>query len=149
VNITDDLAAERSSESTQHAERLIAAGVMVNGVVVQKNLVGRGVDVTGRILSPALRAQFHTISYYSEETGGQVTAVRQPKEFAAAITSVIAGLAARYSIGFRLTDADREDGKMHKLLVKVSGTDARGKEREVLVRARRGYYPPPQQKAGR
>ena len=75
--------------------------------------------------------------------------MRQPKEFAAAITSVIAGLAARYSIGFRLTDADREDGKMHKLIVKVTGADTRGKERELLVRARRGYYPPSQQKAAR
>src|SRR5262249_10662191 len=67
VNITDDLGAEPSSDSTRHAERLIAAGVMVNGVVVQKNFMGHGVDATGRILSPALRAQFHTISYYSEE----------------------------------------------------------------------------------
>src|SRR5262249_14432741 len=149
VNITDDLAAEPSSDSTQHAEKLIAAGVMVNAVVVQKNLVGHGVDVTGRILSPALRAQFHTISYYSEETGGQVTTVRKPKEFAAAISSVIAGLAARYSLGFRLTDADRDDGSMHKLVVKISEIDARGKQRELLVSARRGYYPPPQTKAAR
>lgn len=149
VNITDDLGAEPSSDSTRHAERLIAAGVMVNGVVVQKNFMGHGVDATGRILSPALRAQFHTISYYSEETGGQVTNVKKPNEFAAAISSVIAGLAARYSLGFRLTDADRDDGSMHKLVVKSSAIDARGKERELVVRARRGYYPPPQKEAAR
>jgi VWFA-related protein len=149
VNITDDLGAERTGDSTQHAERLIASGVMVNGVVVQKNLMAHGVDVTGRVLSPALGARFHTISYYSEETGGQVTTAKKPNEFAAALSSVIAGLAARYSVGFRLTDADREDGIIHKLTVKVSALDARARERELIVRARRGYYVPPEQKAAR
>ena len=143
VSTTDDLGAELSRDSTEKAEKLIAAGVMVNGLVVKKNLEARGVDMTGRILSPVLGARFHTISYYSEQTGGQVTTVTKPAEFAAAIGRVVGGLASRYSVGFSLNEAERDDGKMHGLVVKVSAPAAKGGTHPLLISARRGYYPPP------
>ena len=143
VSTTDDLGAEPSGDSTKKAEKLIAAGVMVNGLVVKKNLEARGVDLTGHILSPVVGARFHTISYYSEQTGGQVTTVTKPAEFAIAIARVVGGLASRYSVGFRLNDGERDDGKMHRLAVRVTAPASKGSERPLLVSARRGYYPPP------
>src|SRR5262252_575360 len=100
VSITDDLFAEWSGDREKHAESLIAAGVMVNGVVVKKNLTGRGVDLTCTILSPTMRARCHTISYYSEQTGGQISNVSQPAEFAGGVANLVGGLASRYSVGF-------------------------------------------------
>jgi VWFA-related protein len=142
VSITDDLGAEPLSHSTDKAEKLIAAGVMVNGVVVQKNLQARGVDITGTVLSPALLARFHTISYYSEQTGGQITRVSKPAEFAGGISNLVGGLAARYSVGFRLGDDERDNGKMHKLSVTVSVPNKKNDDGRLMVSARRGYYLP-------
>ena len=142
VSITDDLQAELLSQSTNKAERLIAAGVMVNGVVVQKNLEARGIDIAGPILSAAVRARFHTISYYSEQTGGQITNVSKPAEFAGGIANLVGGLASRYSVGFRLGDDERDHGKMHKLSVTVSIPNKKNNNGQLMVSARRGYYLP-------
>ena len=142
VSITDDLQGELLSQSTNKAERLIAAGVMVNGVVVQKNLEARGVDIAGPVLSAAVRARFHTISYYSEQTGGQITNVKKPAEFAGGICNLVGGLASRYSVGFRLGDDERDNGKMHKLSVTVSVPNKKNNNGQLMVSARRGYYLP-------
>jgi len=142
VSITDDLFAEWSGDREKHAESLIAAGVMVNGVVVKKNLTGRGVDLTCTILSPTMRARCHTISYYSEQTGGQISNVSKPAEFASATSNLIAGLASRYSVGFRLGDDERDNGKMHKLSVTVSVPNKKNNNGQLMVSARRGYYLP-------
>ena len=142
VSITDDLFAEWSGDSEKHAESLIAAGVMVNGVVVKKNLTGRGVDLTCTILSPTMRARCHTISYYSEQTGGQISNVSQPAEFVDAFANLVGGLASRYSVGFRLGDDEGDNGKMHKLSVTVSVPNKKDNNGQLIVRARRGYYLP-------
>jgi len=142
VSITDDQFEEWLGDSVKHAESLIAAGVMVNGVVVKKDLMGHAVDVTCTMLSPAIRARCHTISYYSEQTGGQITNVSKPAEFAGGIANLVGGLASRYSVGFRLGDDERDNGKMHKLSVTVSDPSKKNNNGQLIVSARRGYYLP-------
>lgn len=142
LDVTDDFGAERSGESSARARRLIAAGVTVAGLVVEKNLTGKAVDVTGHVISPLLGQRFHTVSYYGRETGGEIATVGRPEEFAAAVERIVAGLAGRYSLGFALGDSERDDGRMHKLEVKVSARDSRGRECKLTVSARRGFYMP-------
>ncbi|PYS56743.1 MAG: hypothetical protein DMF74_27805, partial [Acidobacteria bacterium] len=57
-----------------------------------------------------------------------------------ALEKLIGDLAARYNLGFTLKESEQDDGREHKLEVKVKARDAHGKERKLIVRARHGYY---------
>lgn len=49
---------------------------------------------------------------------------------------------ARYSLGFALSEQEKDDGRMHELVVRVKALDAKGKQRKLEVSSRRGYYMP-------
>lgn len=93
-------------------------------------------DAIGRLVGVDNYAPGHI----AEQTGGEATAVQQPEDYGAALEKLIAGLAARYNLGFTLNENERDDGRMHKLEVKVKARDSSGKERKLVVKARRGYY---------
>ncbi|MBA3320801.1 MAG: hypothetical protein H0T45_05070 [Pyrinomonadaceae bacterium] len=140
VEVTDDFGAERLGKTAETARKLIASNVTVSGLVMEKDLMGKAVEVIGHLTTPLFGQRFHTISYYGKQTGGEVATVGRPEEFAAAIDSIIDGLAARYSLGFTLGEGERNDNRMHKLEVKVKARDVHGRERKLAVSARRGYF---------
>ena len=78
--------------------------------------------------------------HIAEQTGGDATVVRQPEDYGAAFERFFASLAARYNLGFTLKESEQDDGKMHKLEVRVKARDSKGKDRKLVARARRGYY---------
>jgi VWFA-related protein len=78
--------------------------------------------------------------HIAEQTGGEVTSVRQPEDYGAALEKLITDLAARYNLGFTINENERDNGRVHRLEVRVKATDSRGKQRKLVVRARRGYY---------
>jgi VWFA-related protein len=78
--------------------------------------------------------------HIAEQTGGEATRVSLPEDYGAALEKLIADLAARYNLGFTLKENEQDDGRMHKLEVRVKARDSKGKERKLVVRARRGYY---------
>ena len=90
----------------------------------------------------ALGSGLSSVDYFAKQTGGEAVRVSRSEEFAGAVGRLIDGLAARYSLGFTLGEGERDDGRLHKLEVKVKARDARGKERKLSVSARRGYYVP-------
>jgi hypothetical protein len=69
-----------------------------------------------------------------------VAQVGRPQELADGLARFIEDLLARYSLGFTLGESEPDDGRLHALTLKVSARDARGRERRLTVRARRGYY---------
>lgn len=140
LEVTDGFEAESYGKTKEIAHRLIGAGVTINGLVMAKDFLGVATEITGRILAPLMGARFHSVSYYSQQTGGEMATVRSPEEFASAVERIISGVAARYSLGFTLGEGDKDDGRLHQLQVKVKGRDARGKERKFVVMARQGYY---------
>ncbi|MCA1628854.1 MAG: hypothetical protein LC785_04125 [Acidobacteria bacterium] len=140
VEVTDGFESDWLGHSKETAEKLIDSGVIVSGLAMKRNLFGKVINITGQIVSPLLGQRFHTISYYGRQTGGEVATVGSPEQFAAAVERIIGGLAARYSLGFSLADADLDDGHMHKLEVKVAARDERGRARKLVVTSRRGYY---------
>jgi VWFA-related protein len=140
VEVSDGLEGEGLVQSEETAKKLIDSGVIVSGLAMKKNLLGKLSDATGRVISPLLRQRFRPISYYGRQTGGEVVTVATPEQFAAAVDRIIGGIAARYSLGFSLADADLDDGHMHKLEVKVRALDGRGRARKLVVSSRRGYY---------
>jgi len=138
MEVTDDLGAEEFGKSRKTAHELIDSGVTVSGIVVKRTLMDKAVNVTGTIMSPLLGVRFHTLSYYGKQTGGEVGTVGSAEAFAAALDRIISGLAARYSLGFTLDESERNDGRVHKLEVKVK---SRGATHKLVVSARRSYIP--------
>lgn len=82
----------------------------------------------------------HAPQYLAQQTGGEAVRIHQPKDYGAALEKIIASLAARYNLGFTLKDNEPDDGRMHKLAVRTKVRDAKGKERKLILLARRGYY---------
>lgn len=93
-------------------------------------------DAIGRLVGVDNYAPGHI----AEQTGGAATAVQQPRDYGAALETLINSLAARYNLGFVLGDSEQDDGRMHKLEVRMKARDAKGKARKLAVSARRGYY---------
>ena len=140
IESTDDDTLATYGQSREATRRLLATGVTYNGLILKRDLFGKLVHFTGRIVSPMMGMRYEMATHYSRQTGGEVARVGSPESFAAAISRIISSLSARYSLGFTLTDADKDDGRLHELEVKVKGRDARGRERKFTVSARRGYY---------
>ena len=141
----------RASDRDKIVARLIRANVFFsplirdagNGSVKMKHVPGKYplpprpiFDAIGGLVGTDIYAPGHI----AEQTGGEATAVHRPEDYGAAVEKLIAGLAARYNLGFTLKEDERDDGHMHKLEVKVKARDSSGKERKLVVKARRGYY---------
>jgi VWFA-related protein len=76
----------------------------------------------------------------AEQSGGEAVKVKRTKDYAAGLSKIIGNLTARYSLGFTLTEEEKDDGHLHNLEVRVKAPDAKGKLRKLEVSARRGYY---------
>ncbi len=83
----------------------------------------------------------HAADYLAKETGGEIASVGRPDDLATGLEGFVTSLMARYNLGFSLDESEPDDGRMHKLEVKVKGRDEWGKHRDLMVNARRGYYP--------
>jgi hypothetical protein len=114
-----------------------------NGTVHMKHVPGKYplpprpiFDAIGRLVGTDIYAPGHV----AEQTGGETIKVQQSDGYGAALEKLIGGLVARYNLGFTLKENERDDGRMHKLEVRTKVRDSKGKERKLVVRARRGYY---------
>ncbi len=67
---------------------------------------------------------------------------RVPRDYSAGLAKIIGNLTARYSLGFSLSEAEKDDGRMHELSLRVKASDAKGKTRKLEVSSRRGYFMP-------
>ncbi len=76
----------------------------------------------------------------AEQSGGEAIKVKRAKDYAAGLSKIIGNLTARYSLGFSLTENEKDDGHLHNLEVRVKAADAKGKVRKLEVSSRRGYY---------
>src|SRR5439155_12916700 len=114
-----------------------------NGTVHMKHVPGKYplpprpiFDAIGRLVGTDIYAPGHV----AEQTGGQAIKVQQSEDYGAALEKLIGSLAARYNLGFTLKENEQDDGREHKLEVKVKARDANGREPKLIVRARHGYY---------
>jgi VWFA-related protein len=106
----------------------------------------RGMAVGATIVNIPLRMLGASLTgseqYLAKHTGGVAIKVKSPEDFGTGLQQITSGLASRYSLGFTLGEDDEDDGQMHNLEVKVKSRDPKGKERKLIVSARRGYYAP-------
>ena len=80
--------------------------------------------------------------HLAQQSGGETVHVSRVKDYGAGLARVIGNLNARYSLGFKLEEGEKDDGRLHELVLRVKATDAKGKQRRVEVSSRRGYYMP-------
>jgi len=78
----------------------------------------------------------------AQQSGGETVHVSRVKDYGAGLARVIGNLNARYSLGFALSEDERDDGRMHELVLRVKAVDAKGKQKRLEVSSRRGYYMP-------
>ncbi len=78
----------------------------------------------------------------AQVSGGEAVRVNRTSDYGAGLARIIGNLTARYSLGFALSEQEKDDGHMHELSVRVKATDVKGKQRKLEVSSRRGYYLP-------
>jgi len=78
----------------------------------------------------------------AQQSGGETVHVSRTRDYGAGLARVIGNLNARYSLGFTLTEDEKDDGRMHELTLRVKTADEKGKQRRLDVSSRRGYYMP-------
>jgi len=76
----------------------------------------------------------------AEQTGGEAVKVGRAKDYGVGLSKIVGNLTARYSLGFALDEAEKDDGRLHNLEVRVKAEDQKGKTRKLNVSTRRGYY---------
>lgn len=74
-------------------------------------------------------------SYLAKQAGGVTVEVPSAREFGASLEQVVSSYASRYSLGYRLSEGEFQDGRVHRIAVRLIGDAAKG--REVL--SRRGF----------
>jgi len=143
VYVTDGIAPMFYAQRDFIESRLIKSNTIFNALVVDMKT---GFKLALPILSPLGNWVGVSIAgsaqRFAKQTGGEVVHVHRPDDYAAGLAKIVGNLTARYSLGFTLTETERDDGQMHPLIVRVTAKDAKGKTRKLLVTARRGYYMP-------
>ena len=80
--------------------------------------------------------------HLAQQSGGETVHVSRVKDYGSGLARVIGNLNARYNLGFKLEEGEKDDGRLHELVLRVKATDAKGKQRRIDVSSRRGYYMP-------
>jgi VWFA-related protein len=142
VYISDAFTTLLNSERDSHAMTLTRANVIFNPLIcsMQKK-VAAGVWAL-KPLAILGGVSMDAVQHLARHTGGEVVYVHKPDEYGAGLEKVLGNLTARYSLGFELDEREPDDGRMHKLEVRVKARNSSGKERRLEVFARRGYYLP-------
>lgn len=141
VGVTDDLFDLRKGEREEVTERAVRAGLIFDGLVFNKSAAaGFFFGTFNKLLLAPRGKSLYAADALAEQTGGEVARVGKAQDLADGLAGFIESLLARYSLGFTLAEGEPDDGRLHTLAVSVRARDPKGRERKLLVRARRGYY---------
>ncbi|HEY1402641.1 MAG TPA: VWA domain-containing protein [Pyrinomonadaceae bacterium] len=143
VYITDGIAPVFYTQRDYVESKLLKSNVIFSALVTDMKT---GFKFAMPLLKPLGNLAGISISgsaqHLAKATGGESVRVRRPADYARGLSRIVGNLNSRYSLGFTLIETETDDGQMHPLEVRVRARDARGKERKLEVKARRGYYMP-------
>ncbi|HEY0098162.1 MAG TPA: VWA domain-containing protein [Pyrinomonadaceae bacterium] len=143
VYITDGIAPVFYTQRDYVESKLLKSNVIFSALVTDMKT---GFKFAMPLLKPLGNLAGISISgsaqHLAKATGGESVRVRRPADYANGLSLIVGNLNARYSLGFALAEDEMDDGQMHPLEVRVRAKDAKGKERKLEVKARRGYYMP-------
>ncbi|HLL17063.1 MAG TPA: VWA domain-containing protein [Pyrinomonadaceae bacterium] len=140
VYVTDGIAPIFYEQRDYIESKLLKSNVIFSALVTDMKT---GFKFAMPILKPLGNLAGISISgaqYLAKATGGESVRVRRPADYANGLGRIVGNLNSRYSLGFTLAETEIDDGRMHPLEVRVRARDAKGKERKLEVKARRGYY---------
>ena len=141
VGLHDDLFDLRKGEREKTSERALRAGITFDALVFTKSFGAKLFFGTiNKLFMNPRGLSVHAADYIAEQTGGEVVSVSKSEDMAAGLERFIDSLTARYNLGFTLGEHEQDDGRMHKLRVKVRTRKGKSDERHLVVSARRGYY---------
>src|SRR5205085_4364785 len=119
VYVTDGIAPMFYAQRDFIESRLIKSNTIFNALVVDMKT---GFKLALPILSPLGNWVGVSIAgsaqRFAKQTGGEVVHVHRPDDYAAGLAKIVGNLTARYSLGFTLTETERDDGQMHPLVVR-------------------------------
>ena len=143
VYVTDGISPMFYAQRDFIASRLIKSNTIFSALVVDMKT---GFKFALPILKPIGNWVGVSIAgsaqHFAKQTGGEVVKVHRPDDYATGLAKIIGNLTARYSLGFTLTEGERDDGQQHPLEVRVTARDAKGKQRKLAITARKVYYMP-------
>ena len=141
VYITDGIAPVFYTQRDYVESKLLKSNVIFSALVTDMKT---GFKFAMPILKPLGNLAGISVSgsaqHLAKATGGEAVRVRRPADYARGLSQIVGNLTSRYSLGFTLSETERDDGRMHTLEVRARARDAKGKERKLDVKARRGYY---------
>ena len=147
VYITDGIAPAFYTQRDYVESKLLKSNVIFSALVTDMKT---GFKFALPILKPLGNLAGISISgsaqHLAKATGGESVRVRRPTDYASGLSKIVGNLNSRYTLGFTIAETEQDDGQMHPLEVRVRARDAKGKERKLEVKARRGYYMPTEQK---
>jgi VWFA-related protein len=85
---------------------------------------------------------YGSAKHLAQQSGGEAVRVNRTSDYGAGLAKIVGNLTARYSLGFALSEEEKDDGRMHELGLRVKALDAKGKLRKLEVSSRRGYFTP-------
>jgi VWFA-related protein len=85
---------------------------------------------------------YGSAKHLAQQSGGEALRVNRTSDYGAGLARIIGNLTARYSLGFALSEDEKDDGRMHELSLRVKAADVKGKSRKLEVSSRRGYFMP-------
>ena len=141
VWISDGLAPIFFEQRDALEEMLMRSNVTFNAVNVE-------MKTTYKLVIPLVRPVTNWVGMsisgsaqrFSKQTGGEVVSVHRPDDYAKGLSKIIGSLKSRYSLGFTLAEQEQADGRLHQLDVRVKARDEKGKDRKLIISARKGYY---------
>jgi VWFA-related protein len=120
---------------------LIRDNIIFNSLTVEMRTLFKFLVPIGKpIVGWAGISLYGSAKQLAQSSGGEAVKVGRVKDYGTGLRMIIGNLTARYSLGFALSEDEVDDGRMHKLEVRVKAQDEKGKPRKVLVTSRQGYY---------
>jgi hypothetical protein len=143
VVAADDLTYFPFTVRDEMIRNLLETGVTVNLLRTRTFfLTGWAAGIAKRTDFAGKPGAIEVVGDVAGQTGGEVARVGSAKKYVESFEKLVVYLTSRYTIGFALGESEQNKGRLHELEVRVKALDGRGKERKVVVSARKGYYSP-------
>ena len=141
VWVSDGIAPIFFEDRDATEQLVIRSNVIFNALTVELRTLFKVLLPIGKPIAGMMGISVYgSAKRLAQQSGGEAVKVSRVKDYAAGLSKIIGNLTARYSLGFALAEAEKDDGRLHNLEVRVKAPDAKGKLRKLEVSARRGYY---------
>jgi len=143
VWVSDGIAPIFYEDRDATEQTLIRSNAIFSSLTVDLRTVFKLLLPIGKPLAGWLGVSLYgSAKHLAQQSGGEALRVNRTSDYSAGLAKIIGNLTARYSLGFSLSEAEKDDGRIHELSLRVKAPDAKGKTRKLEVSSRRGYFMP-------